>query len=261
MNDIIANLSVHIFRSFSVFHDENWREHRVKSDYVLWSVSQGHLWVTVGDRCFKAGAGDAVLFYPGCEYEAHTDAQGCSFGFVHFRLTVGNEMDLLYNRNLSGVAKNTGDFTKELRRMNEQISFSDYLGFLNFLEKVFRLQQRPDAQLFRPVLQKVYPSRIQQAVDDITKNYRTITVQAVASHVHMNEKAFISAFKKTVALTPGQYIFKCKMRRAAQMLTESDCPVSKVAAELNFSDVYAFSKAFKRYYGMSPTEFKKNTVV
>ena len=257
MEQILSNLSVYIYRSFTVSHEEGWREHRIKAEHTLWSIRRGRLWIEADGQLFEAKQGDAVLFYPGCEYGAYTDEAGCSFGVVRFRLAMGSDMDLFYGQSLSGVAEGAGvaDFIPQ--KMSERCSLATYSAFLSYLLRVIEIQQGEGARLFYPKV-KAAPSAMQKALDHIHSDYRTVTVGELAGLLHLNEKSFITAFKKAVGLTPGRYIFTCKMRRAAQRLCMADSTVAEVAEELGFSDPFAFSKAFKRYYGDPPAVFKKN---
>ena len=50
---------------------------------------------------------------------------------------------------------------------------------------------------------------------------------------------------------------KLKLEKSAHMLAETDMPVALVASTLGFEDQHAFSKCFKKYWSLSPTEYRK----
>ena len=66
------------------------------------------------------------------------------------------------------------------------------------------------------------------------------------STVYLNKQ-----FKKELMETPFSYVTRRRMETARDMLREH-CPVGNVADAVGYSDVYQFSRAFKRHYGASP---------
>ncbi len=49
-----------------------------------------------------------------------------------------------------------------------------------------------------------------------------------------------------------------KLRHARELLCETDCKIQNIAAELGYSDQYAFSKQFKEHMGISPSKLRNN---
>ena len=266
LNDIISNLSVRIIQSFHVKHDHSWRERKTKPDYTLWGIKEGNVSVIIGEKRFDAHSGDAILFYPGNDYYAETDEEGCEFIAIHFMLETGNGMDLLTGLNLAGIADgkklHTVSFCEKIlnnRPVAVNTSFEGYVAFINYVHEIIKVQQKPDAVHFYEYSDKGTKSTMQKAVEYILANYQSVTVSQVASRVYMHEKRFISDFKKSVGISPGQFISNCKMRKAANLLTETDMKLAEIAASLGFSDQYSFSKAFKRSFGDSPSVFRKSS--
>lgn len=67
---------------------------------------------------------------------------------------------------------------------------------------------------------------------------------------------FIRIFKRIYGITPYRWVLSGKLEAAKALLTMSDCNVSETAERVGFSDVYAFSKFFRKETGVSPTEFR-----
>ncbi len=57
--------------------------------------------------------------------------------------------------------------------------------------------------------------------------------------------------------TIGKYIKRIKLEKAAQYLKYSDNTISDIAFEVGYSDVAAFSKAFKNQFNSSPSQFRE----
>lgn len=64
-------------------------------------------------------------------------------------------------------------------------------------------------------------------------------------------------FKKFFGVSPQVYYINKKMSLAA-LLLEQGCSVTEIATKLNYTSNSHFINAFKRYYGVSPVEWKKN---
>ena len=100
--------------------------------------------------------------------------------------------------------------------------------------------------------------RINDAIKYIHKNInKEITLEELASMECIETNYFIKIFKKNMYITPYQYIKNYRMTRAASYL-ERNCPVGEVASKVGYSDVAAFSHAFKKEYGIYPSEYIKN---
>lgn len=65
-----------------------------------------------------------------------------------------------------------------------------------------------------------------------------------------------SVFKKTTGESLCDYYIRKRMEAARLMLTEEDLKITDIAERLGYSTLYAFSKAFKGHFGVSPKNFK-----
>ena len=82
-----------------------------------------------------------------------------------------------------------------------------------------------------------------------------MTIGELSRIAGYNEQYFIRLFKKTVGLTPYQYIISYRLKEAKKML-RSDLSVTQVANLTGYGDIKTFSRAFKYNFGLSPSEFK-----
>ena len=57
--------------------------------------------------------------------------------------------------------------------------------------------------------------------------------------------------------TPIEFIRQIRLRRAEQLLRESQLSVSEVAYSVGFNNPRYFSKYFKEMYGVMPSQYKK----
>ena len=80
-------------------------------------------------------------------------------------------------------------------------------------------------------------------------------LREVASEMGYNYSYISSLFHKTVGITLNNYFKNKRMSEAKKLLADSGMSVSEIARIMNYSSVYAFSKAFKEHFGASPGHY------
>lgn len=90
-------------------------------------------------------------------------------------------------------------------------------------------------------------------------NYtKNISIQSLCRHLSISESYLFDLTKKYLNTTPGKYIAQVRMKRAETLIKNSACSIKEIAALVGFKDPLYFSKAFKKIYGKSPTEYAKS---
>lgn len=84
---------------------------------------------------------------------------------------------------------------------------------------------------------------------------KPLTIEEVAKQVNMSEFHFFRVFKATMHMTPYQYIITKRLELAKQLLKKKSMSVSEISIYTGFSDIFSFSRAFKKYFGVSPSQF------
>jgi AraC-like DNA-binding protein len=84
-----------------------------------------------------------------------------------------------------------------------------------------------------------------------------ISVKQVAAFAGLHWAYFSKVFHEHVGTPPGQYVRMLRMNKAAELLAHSAMSVSEIASSLGFLDLYSFSRAFRNYYRVSPSFFRK----
>ncbi|MCM3781810.1 AraC family transcriptional regulator [Neobacillus mesonae] len=105
----------------------------------------------------------------------------------------------------------------------------------------------------------VYPEKswVSKSTDHIRLHATEgITVQQVAQFAGVNRTYFSTEFSKAVGISPAQYIAQVKMDKAQAMLRESSATVTEIAYSIGYTSLYSFTRAFKTYCLMSPSEYR-----
>jgi len=84
---------------------------------------------------------------------------------------------------------------------------------------------------------------------------RRWTVASLARHVAMSRSAFAARFAGTVGVAPIDYLLNWRMHLAREALTGAPRPMAEIAALAGYGSVSAFSTAFRRATGRSPSRY------
>lgn len=99
---------------------------------------------------------------------------------------------------------------------------------------------------------------IEQAINYFDEHFREdIVVEKVAASMFVKPCWFIRKFKATVGQTPMQYILNMRIVKAKELLEKGGQNVSQVASAVGYDNPLYFSRVFKKYVGVSPSEYKK----
>lgn len=86
------------------------------------------------------------------------------------------------------------------------------------------------------------------------------TVAEYAELLFKSPKTISNVFLKMGTKTPLRYIHDRKVLEARRLLTYSNLQVKEIAHQIGFNDVQTFSRFFKKYEGVSPTEYKEKSL-
>jgi AraC-like DNA-binding protein len=73
----------------------------------------------------------------------------------------------------------------------------------------------------------------------------------------MSRSAFALRFKELVGETPLEYLTNWRMHKAIALLRRGDKKLYEVAKTVGYNSDAAFSKAFKRIFGIAPREYER----
>ncbi len=100
--------------------------------------------------------------------------------------------------------------------------------------------------------------RLRMARAFIEGNFdRRIGIPQIARAAALSEYHLIRTFKRVYNVTPHRYLMQQRLGHAAHRLRRGHETVSAVATDVGFADIHAFSKAFKKHYGMPPSHYAR----
>ncbi len=80
------------------------------------------------------------------------------------------------------------------------------------------------------------------------------SLMELAATFGINVTHIISAFHKSYGITPYQFVKERKLKEAKKLLAKSNISISEVAYDVGYSTPGSFTRAYKKYFGTSPSE-------
>ena len=82
-----------------------------------------------------------------------------------------------------------------------------------------------------------------------------ITVSDISERLNLDRSYFSALFKKRTGKSPQKYLFDLRMETAAKLMKEQEQSPLSAAASVGYTDIYNFSRMFKKAFGMSPRAY------
>ena len=111
----------------------------------------------------------------------------------------------------------------------------------------------PSRITITPLDQQLIEKAIAIVEDNI--NETEFSVEELASSLNISRSYFYKKMIKITGKKPIEFIKTIRMKRAQQLLTESQMQISEIAYILGYNSPKVFSKHFKDEFNISPSEF------
>jgi AraC-like DNA-binding protein len=103
-----------------------------------------------------------------------------------------------------------------------------------------------------------YEKKISESLDYIEKNLdRDIRLEELSNTVYLSKYHYHRLFRRQTGESVQRYISKRRMAVAASELVRSDERILDIALRYRFGSQEAFTRAFKRVYGVAPGEYRR----
>ena len=101
-------------------------------------------------------------------------------------------------------------------------------------------------------------NRMQKILEYIEEHYgEKISLDALANSANISKSECLRCFKATLQITPYRYLLEYRLSKAAELLINTDEPISKIADQVGFSQISHFGKCFKEKTGCSPKDYRR----
>lgn len=170
---------------------------------------------------------------------------------LNIPVVLGN-MNMLTTPEMSDAIReilvNKHDFCGQLKEVVDHSKIIDLL--LSTLDHI--------QALFVSQLQKSEIDQIRKAHDYLLGHIAgKFSVDQVSDLVKMEKRKLEKGFKIIYRKTVYRFILDERLKQAALLLRDTTLPANEIGREVGYKMANRFSEAFKKHYGLSPSEFRK----
>ena len=118
-----------------------------------------------------------------------------------------------------------------------------------------RIEPSPDQIKITPLDEKFIDKAVKYVSENIDSS--TLSVEELSEYMGMRRVRLYKKIKTITGKTPIEFIRVIRLKRAAQMLRESQLNVSEIAYQTGFNSPRIFSKYFKEEFGLLPSAYQE----
>lgn len=134
-------------------------------------------------------------------------------------------------------------------------------SFISIDEQYEAMRRFMHEHLLRQARRPGQPGRLSiLAMTYINQNYyKPIGLEDVARYIHTNTAYLSRVFKKEIGIGVSEYLGRLRVDQAQRLLRETNLKITQIAEQVGVADAHYFSSLFRRYTGMSPVEYRKES--
>lgn len=237
-----------------------------REEYIIHFIFGGKGIYQTGGETYELGDGDFFVIFPDTEvyYKADNDRPWDYLwvGFQGVKASTYLQQAGIDSEHLIGHFQNPSFILTCIQQMMlaRSLTYHNELKRQAALLQILAALMEYHHNTLSDAEQNDYPYRVylQQAVDYMNGHIKeNIKISEVASHIGIDRSYLSNIFKNTLEISPQEYLATLRMNRAADLLKTTNEKIGAIAAEVGYSNPLTFTKMFKRYKGMSPSEWRK----
>ncbi len=255
-----------------------WHWHE---EFEVVCILEGQMKLMVPNRTIHLKAGEICFINANILHYAEGDPKCTLQSFVfHPYLISGNDYSAIYRRYMSPIIEHKGlliwqpkeptgffdSFRTAFDTLKED-SFGYELTVQRFLSKIIQeIVFDVECDLIKEeVLNSSDPDsqRIRIMLEYIHEHFGDpLSVQTIAESANLSDRECHRCFQRTIQVSPTQYLLKYRIMKAAEMLLSlRQKTISEIALDCGFESPSNFSMLFKRYYQMTPKQYRNTKQV
>lgn len=283
-----------------ISYKEPWMHFtRAVNEYILYVIQKGELYIQEDNHKYLLKKGDILLLEPNLTHTGFHESC-CDYFYIHFKhpgiIRIQEELyddtarEILHKRKISL----TGDFLLEDPPTDSVCYLPKHYHLANENEFMFLLKEALDDFYYRyENYKKLVSCKILSLIIKISREYATTNVENLQSHFpksylkarsildYLNtgyhkvitsediEQLFESnfdylnrVFHKMSGYTIFNYLNTVRINKSKELIETTSIKFSEIGYLVGINDPYYFSKLFKKFTGMTPTQYleKKNSL-
>lgn len=259
--------SLDISEIYTKFYQEKGTNYNFSGEkhsyWELTYVDKGELLTTIDGVSYHLKQGD-LIFYAPMQFHTQSTFEKISSSYltINFKMNF-NHADLLCNKIFSIQRDSYFIVTRLIEELSNNNLYSDDLSLCYLKELIIQMLRLDNSHFHsKPTthMQQTYENELLNDIllyidDNI---YEKISVSTLCDHFCISTSMLHSLFRKNMNNTAKNYINELKLSKSKELIRNSTHTLSEISEMLGFSSIHYFSKKFKSYFNISPTEYSKS---
>lgn len=102
-----------------------------------------------------------------------------------------------------------------------------------------------------------YATLVESIKKNVLRNYATVSLNSIAIDEKMSPNYISRIFKQYSGQNFSEYLIEVKMKQALKLLSDNTMKIYEIAYAIGYDNPKNFTRAFKKYWGKSPWEYKE----
>lgn len=259
--------SLDISEIYTKFYQEKGTNYNFSGEkhsyWELTYVDKGELLTTIDGVSYHLKQGD-LIFYAPMQFHTQSTFEKISSSYltINFKMNF-NHADLLCNKIFSLKRDSYFIVTRLIEELSNDNLYSNDLSLCYLKELIIQMLRLDNSHFHsKPTthMQQTYENELLNDIllyidDNI---YEKISVSTLCDHFCISTSMLHSLFRKNMNNTAKNYINELKLSKSKELIRNSTHTLSEISEMLGFSSIHYFSKKFKSYFNISPTEYSKS---
>lgn len=247
-------------RPISHVEDIQYFDSRIHIIYVLF----GEVSLKKSNAQFKLGKDDFIVLSKTEKYDCQVKSGGRAFYFVLDYFVKNQNDNYVYAFKGDSINKpraTDSDLVYQLRQLllmkiqkensNYSKVYKQYFTLITLLEGYYQIELRNNNQ-------KNIKGQVEDLKFYIDNNFeKDIRLSDLADQLYVTEQYLSRVFKEENGIGISEYLVKRRLAKVRQLLLESEESITDIAYSVGFSNINSFNRIFKKYQGMTPSDYRR----
>ena len=259
--------SLDISEIYTKFYQEKGTNYNFSGEkhsyWELTYVDKGELLTTIDGVSYHLKQGD-LIFYAPMQFHTQSTFEKISSSYltINFKMNF-NHADLLCNKIFSLKRDSYFIVTKLIEELSNDNLYSNDLSLCYLKQLIIQMLRLNNSHFHsKPTthMQQTYENELLNDILLYIDNniYEKISVSTLCEHFCISTSMLHSLFRKNMNNTAKNYINELKLSKSKELIRNSTHILSEISEMLCFYSIHYFSKKFKSYFNISPTEYSKS---
>ena len=255
------------------FHCIEWHWH---TEFEFVYVETGTVYFGISDKQFALSEGQGVFINSKILHRYFSQGNAIVPNFVLMPYFIAAQDSLIYQKYVLPIMASPMDYQifsqdipwqaqalslmREITAAQEKASDVELVNSY-LIQKIWHiLYQNTDVEHMgkKENYSASSQARLQLMMQYIHQDFAyNISLSDIADQAKVSKSTALNLFQRYLGISPVTYLINYRLQEAAKLLAATEKKVTVISKDTGFDSVDYFCKAFKKYYKLTPTEYRK----